>query len=251
MCISGLFCSYLCYANPYVSSFIFSCNSLFTRASIHLWFNQYLSLIIYLHSNLKSYTVQAPFLIKYLFRSIINIEAGVESEFYKDEFETNHRKNFKFEVPGNKWLLSGFCSFKHNFLEDNASIMKFNMMYSSLLAEPGSATVDQEFLTSAANWEGKSIQDICARRPEADYICWLINKHFGPKARLRQISVLVDITQKKREICAITSINAGKSLVYQAILVMTGVSVLVISPTIALMEDQIRTSSLYYLQIWY
>ncbi len=53
------------------------------------------------------------------------------------------------------------------------------------------------------------------------------------------MSVLIDITQKKRDVCALASTNAGKSLVYQAVPVITGGSILVISPTIALMEDQV------------
>lgn len=51
------------------------------------------------------------------------------------------------------------------------------------------------------------------------------------------MSVLIDITLKKRDICAIASTNAGRSLVYQAILVVIGVFVLIISPTITLIED--------------
>ncbi len=58
---------------------------------------------------------------------------------------------------------------------------------------------------------------------------------------------MVDITLKKRDMCAIASTNAGKSLIYQAIPVVTGGFVLVISPTIAFMEDQVRTSLKYYL----
>ncbi len=51
--------------------------------------------------------------------------------------------------------------------------------------------------------------------------------------------MLVDIIQKKCDVCALAGTNTGKSLVYQAVLVITEGSILVISPIIALMEDQI------------
>ena len=75
--------------------------------------------------------------------------------------------------------------------------------------------------------------------PEVSCIRQAIHARFGLKARPWQVSVLIDITEKKRNICAIASTNAGKSLIYQVILVITGGSILVISPTIALMEDQV------------
>lgn len=57
------------------------------------------------------------------------------------------------------------------------------------------------------------------------------------------------MTLKKKDICAIASTNTSKSLVYQAILVFIGGSVFIISPTIALIENQIRAYSKYYLYI--
>ena len=51
--------------------------------------------------------------------------------------------------------------------------------------------------------------------------------------------MLIYITKKKRNICALVSTNAGKSLVYQAISVITRGSILVISPTITLIEDKV------------
>ena len=66
-----------------------------------------------------------------------------------------------------------------------------------------------------------------------------INKRFNVKTRPWQVSVVIDITKRKRVVCAIAGTNAGKSLVYQSIPVVTGGSVLVIPPMIALMEDQV------------
>ncbi len=58
----------------------------------------------------------------------------------------------------------------------------------------------------------------------------------------------MDITKCKSDVCAIAGTNAGKSLVYQSIPIVTGGSVLVILPTIALIEDQvcIAPKMLYY-----
>lgn len=76
--------------------------------------------------------------------------------------------------------------------------------------------------------------------PEVNRIRRLINEYFGLKAKPWQVSVLVDITKKKRDACAIVSTNSGKSLVYQAIPVVIGGFVLVVLLTIALMKNQIR-----------
>ena len=54
---------------------------------------------------------------------------------------------------------------------------------------------------------------------------------------------------KKRDIYAITSTNTSKSLVYHAILVVKGGFVLVISPTIAVIENQVRAALYYSLYI--
>ncbi len=88
------------------------------------------------------------------------------------------------------------------------------MIHFSLLADPVSAIVNQEFLISAANWKCKSIQDICVRISKVDYICQIIIGHFRLKARPYQVSILLDIRYKKREIYAITSTNTGNNLIY-------------------------------------
>ena len=121
--------------------------------------------------------------------------------------------------------------------DDTASMAEFDMMRSSLPADP--MAVGPGLLTSAANWECGSTQDICARMPEVSRIRQGIYAQFGLKARPWQMSVLIDICQKKRDVCALASTNAGKSLVYQTIPIITGGSVLVISPTIAHIEDQV------------
>ncbi len=99
----------------------------------------------------------------------MDIEAGAESEFYADEFETDHEDNLESEVTRNKSLLPGSCSAKqhvlvlpcprpaeHHVLEDTSSMIEFVMMCSSLPADPASTNVDQGFLISVANWERRS-----------------------------------------------------------------------------------------------
>lgn len=49
--------------------------------------------------------------------------------------------------------------------------------------------------------------------------------------------------QKKRDVFAIASTNAGKRLIYQVIPIVTIGSVLVISLIIALIKDQVRAFS--------
>lgn len=125
---------------------------------------------------------------------------------------------------------------RNKVLNETESMVDFDMMRSSLPAEP---IVDAGFLTSAANSELATTRAISTKMTEVKAVCQAINEQFNVKARPWQVSVVIDITKQKREVCAIAGTNAGKSLVYQSIPVITGGSVLVISPTIALMEDQV------------
>ena len=65
-----------------------------------------------------------------------------------------------------------------------------------------------------------------------------IKDKFGFEPFPWQVSVVIDIAQHKKDVFIIAGTNAGKSLTYQSIPEVTGGIVLVISPTIALMEDQ-------------
>lgn len=104
---------------------------------IHLLFNLNLELIIY--SEVRT----------------IDTETGSESQFYVDEFKTDHEKNLESKVTCNKLLLPSPwsakqcvlvlpspCSAEYYVLEDMASIMEFDIMHSSLPFDPISATVD-------------------------------------------------------------------------------------------------------------
>lgn len=74
---------------------------------------------------------------------------------------------------------------------------------------------------------------------EVKSVCQIINTYFNLKARLWQISALIDITKCKKDVCAIAGTKASKSLVYQLIPVVTRGSVLVIVPIITYMKDQV------------
>ena len=113
----------------------------------------------------------------------------------------------------------------------------FDMLRSSPPLSPNGR--DHFFLTSAINWEPASTREISTKVKEVESVRQVINTHFNFKARPWQVGAVIDITKRKRDVCAIAGTNAGKSLVYQSIPVVTGGSVLVISPTIALMEDQV------------
>lgn len=125
-------------------------------------------------------------------------------------------------------------------------MVDFDMMRSS---PPAEAIVDAGFLTSAANWELATTRAISAGMTEVNAVRQAINERFNAKARPWQVGVVIDITKRKRDVCAIAGTNAGKRLVYQSIPVVTGGSVLVISPTIALMEDQVCCAAGYLTDI--
>lgn len=172
----------------------------------------------------------------------MDTETGVKSE---TDYE--NLKDLDLEITSNNTLLPDPRSVEDPVLEDIASMVEFDMIRFNPSTDPVAPIIDQGFLTNAANWERGSTRDICATMPEVDHICRVINKRFGFRARPWQVSIVVDITLKKNDVCAIISTNARKSLVYQAIPIVIGGFVLVISPTIALIKDQVRTSSKYCL----
>ena len=122
-------------------------------------------------------------------------------------------------------------------LNDTSSMVDFDMLRSSSPSSPSGW--DHFFLISAANWEPASTREISTKVKEIERVRQVINIHFNLKARPWQVGAVVDITKRKRDVCAIAGTNSGKNLVYQSIPVVTKASVLVISPTIALMEDQV------------
>lgn len=94
-------------------------------------------------------------------------------------------------------------------------------------------------LANSAKWKPASMRNINIGIPGVYLVCQIINEQFDVKARPWQISVVVDIIKQNWDICAIADTNAGKSLVYQSIPIITSDSILVILPTIAFIEDQV------------
>lgn len=94
-------------------------------------------------------------------------------------------------------------------------------------------------MTSTINWKLANIREISTKVKDVKSVRQVINIHFNFKVRPWQISAVIDITKRKRDIYAIAGISASKSLVYQSIPIITKGSVFVISLTIALIEDQV------------
>ena len=93
------------------------------------------------------------------------------------------------------------------------------------------------FLASAVNWEPASTWNICATNEDVVRICQLVKDCFQLQTKPWQVNVIRDITILKQDICVIAGTSTEKSLVYQAILIITGNAVLVVSSTITLMHD--------------
>lgn len=153
------------------------------------------------------------------------------------EIDYGDLKNLDLEITSNNTLLSGSFSAKYPILEEMASMLKFDIIWSYLQMNPIVAIIDQEFLTSKADWECESMRDICIRILEFDRIYWVINKQFGLRTRYWQVSILIDIIMKNKNMCTITDTNTSKSHRNQTISVVLGGSILVISSTITFMED--------------
>lgn len=66
-----------------------------------------------------------------------------------------------------------------------------------------------------------------------------IKAKFGLESHPWQVSIVANITHYKRDVFVISNTNTEKSLTYQSTPKVTGRIVLVISPIIALMKDQI------------
>lgn len=120
---------------------------------------------------------------------------------------------------------------------DTASMQEFDCNRSSPPVEISRAA--SFFSISAAeHWEAASTKETNAANLEVDSIRRVVNTRFNLRAKPWQVSLLIDICKQKRDVCVLAGTNAGKSLTYQAVPVVTNGIVLVISPTIALMDDQ-------------
>lgn len=104
----------------------------------------------------------------------MDTEMGIEGKTNtKDKVKTNYGnlKNIDLEITSNNTLLPDPCLAKDPDLEKIASMIKFDIIQSSLPAELAVTTIDQKFLTSMANWEYGSIRNICAKILKVGRIC--------------------------------------------------------------------------------
>lgn len=179
----------------------------------------------------------------------MDTETSIKSIVYKDnigETKTNYKdlEDVDLEITRNNILLPLPYLVGNSVPKNIASMVKFDIIQSSLSTNLA-AIINQKFLSSVASWKYSNMRDIFIKMSEVDHIWWVVNNWFGLKAQLWQVHVLVNITIKKRDVYAIISTNTNKSLVYQVILVVTKDFILVISPIIAFIGDQIRVV-LYY-----
>ncbi len=121
-------------------------------------------------------------------------------------------------------------------LSDKESIQEFDATQSRLLSQL--ADTERPILRESRNiWECVSARNHNLSTPAFHNVGVKIEAKFGFALFPWQASAIVDLTHKKRDVFVIAGTNAGKSLTYQAIPEVTGGIVLVISPTITLMED--------------
>ena len=74
-----------------------------------------------------------------------------------------------------------------------------------------------------------------------EYYELVLKKYFNyGKLKDKQYKIIDYIVKKKRDVCAILATGFGKSLCYQLPFLITKKSVIVISPLLALMEDQYK-----------
>lgn len=113
-------------------------------------------------------------------------------------------------------------------------MIKFDIIQLSLFIK---SIANKRCLTGAANRKTISTRDINAKTLEVNIICQVINKQFNVKAKLWQISIIINIIKQNQDIYEIVSINTNKSLVYHLILVIINDIIHIILPTIILIEN--------------
>lgn len=102
-----------------------------------------------------------------------------------------------------------------------------------------SPKLDINQLQLYVRWEYVTNFSFSISTPDFNRICKSIKSKFLVNLNSWQVSVVVDITQSKRDVVIIADNSTGKSLFYQSIPLITGCIDLVVSPTIALMEDKV------------
>lgn len=121
------------------------------------------------------------------------------------------------------------------------SVTKFNAMR---LSVPLVSDTDKS--RQYTRWEQVSTFSLSALTLEFNRIQKSIKSKFALNPKPWQVNVVADITKSKRDVVVIAGTSAGKNLPYQSIPLLTGGIILVVLPTIALMEDQVCFMFLFY-----
>lgn len=125
----------------------------------------------------------------------------------------------------------------------NNSDLEPRLPYTKVCSWPEPPPADQGEAASttfaaASYWDYASDSVSSASTAGFDSTRAKVQEKFDIEAKPWQIGVINDIVQHKRDLVALLGTNVEKTLLYQAISVITGGTILVVSPTTAIMEDQ-------------
>ena len=136
------------------------------------------------------------------------------------------------ENPYLPWNLFATQHIDQNIDLNTDSIADFNAIQSSIFPES-----DIDNLQLYPRTKHVNTFFLSASTPGFNKIRTGIKSKFLLNPKLWQDNMVADITQAKKDIVVIAGTSASKSLLYQCIPIITGGIVLVVLPTIALMED--------------
>ena len=117
---------------------------------------------------------------------------------------------------------------------DIDSIANFKIMQSSIPLE-----LDTNNLQLYPRWKHIIMFSLNTSTPGFNKIQKSIKFKFLLNPKPWQVSVVADITKTKKDVVVIANISASKSLSYQSISIITREIVLIVSPTIILIKDQV------------
>lgn len=99
-------------------------------------------------------------------------------------------------------------------------------------------------------WEEVDVRQLRVQDSHIANFRGVVNRYFRLEAKPWQISAMKDILELKGDVVMSAGTSQGKSLTFQALLVLskTGI-VLVVCPTLALIDDQVRLLSFHSLYV--
>ena len=141
--------------------------------------------------------------------------------------------------PADNFVLSNE---KRNLVDrfERDSIFEFNLISQEPLPRQSSLSSCHDTQTNAAlKWDISNIKHVGTRTPGFDMVRRKVKNTFGFQPYKWQAVVILDIL-KGVDVVVHVGTSSGKSLPFQAIpTVKIGAIVLVVSPTVALIEDQV------------